>query len=129
MLILAITQQNKKKASTLKEKELEKGHKMSVRVVGRVRPLLKAEREVDVILRTGSQGQSAPSKGDKKSSNENAALAALRDRDTIVRIPNPKNESEEYSFQFNAVYDSNASQQDLFDAEGTCALGDWLLNG
>ncbi|KAI9932722.1 hypothetical protein ASPWEDRAFT_123067 [Aspergillus wentii DTO 134E9] len=90
---------------------------MSVRVVGRVRPLLKAEREVDVILRTGSQGQSAPSKGDKKSSNENAALAALRDRDTIVRIPNPKNESEEYSFQFNAVYDSNASQQDLFDAE------------
>ena len=90
---------------------------MSVRVVARVRPLLKSERELDVILRTGSSTQVMPGKCDK-SSEEKGALAALRDRDTLVRIPNPKNESEEYSFQFNAVYDAEASQQELFDAEG-----------
>ncbi|KAJ5814698.1 hypothetical protein N7474_006475 [Penicillium riverlandense] len=95
---------------------------MSVRVVARVRPLLKSERELDVILRTGATTGTADSKtrqstGDKKSSREGAALAALRDRDNLVRIPNPKNEGEEYAFQFNAVYDSDASQQELFDAE------------
>ncbi|KAH8435359.1 kinesin family protein [Aspergillus melleus] len=88
---------------------------MSVRVVARIRPLLKSERELDVILRSGAS-QTVPGKTEKKSS-ENAKLAALRDRDTLVRIPNPKNENEEYSFQFNAVYDSDASQQELFDAE------------
>ncbi|KAI9036104.1 kinesin family protein [Aspergillus affinis] len=89
---------------------------MSVRVVARIRPLLKSERELDVILRSGAS-QTVPGKTEKKSSSENAKLAALRDRDTLVRIPNPKNENEEYSFQFNAVYDSDASQQELFDAE------------
>ncbi|KAE8380006.1 P-loop containing nucleoside triphosphate hydrolase protein [Aspergillus bertholletiae] len=89
---------------------------MSVRVVARVRPLLKSERELDVILRTGSTTQVAPSRTEKQSSQEKK-LAALRDRDTIVRIPNPKNENEEYSFQFNAVYDAVSTQQELFDAE------------
>jgi hypothetical protein len=92
---------------------------MSVRVVARVRPLLKSERELDIILRTGSSTQAVPSKGDKQSSQDKK-LAALRDRDTIIKIPNPKNENEEYSFQFNAVYDADASQQELFDAEGSC---------
>lgn len=89
---------------------------MSVRVVARVRPLLKSERELDVILRTGSATQAIPNKAEKQSSQDRK-LATLRDRDTIVRIPNPKNENEEYSFQFNAVYDVDASQQELFDAE------------
>ncbi|KAL3461340.1 P-loop containing nucleoside triphosphate hydrolase protein [Aspergillus heterothallicus] len=86
---------------------------MSVRVVARVRPLLKSERDVDIILHTGSK----QGKADKKASQETSKLAALRDRDTLVRIPNPKNENEEYSFQFNAVYDAEASQQELFEAE------------
>ncbi|KAL2803042.1 P-loop containing nucleoside triphosphate hydrolase protein [Aspergillus granulosus] len=86
---------------------------MSVRVVARVRPLLKTERDVDVILHTGSK----QGKVDRKTSQETSKLAALRDRDTLVRIPNPKNENEEYSFQFNAVYDAEASQQELFEAE------------
>lgn len=97
--------------------------KMSVRVVGRVRPLLKSERELDVIVRTSSSNPTAKSgsislssKDDKKGSQ---GKAALRDRDTVVRIPNPKNESEEYAFQFNAVYDANVTQQELFDAEGS----------
>lgn len=85
---------------------------MSVRVVSRIRPLLKSEREMDVIVRTGSN------KGEKKNTEDSKALAALRDRDTIVRIPNPKHEHEEYSFQFNAVYDADVPQQELFDAEG-----------
>ncbi|KAL4920268.1 P-loop containing nucleoside triphosphate hydrolase protein [Aspergillus aurantiobrunneus] len=89
---------------------------MSVRVVSRVRPLLKSERDVDVILHTGSK-HAPSSKTDRKSSQVTSKLAALRNRDTLVRIPNPKNENEEYSFQFNAVYDADASQQELFEAE------------
>ncbi|KAL4862043.1 hypothetical protein BDV12DRAFT_179365 [Aspergillus spectabilis] len=89
---------------------------MSVRVVARVRPLLKSERDVDIILHTGSK-HTLSSKTDRQSSQDSSRLVALRDRDTLVRIPNPKNENEEYSFQFNAVYNANASQQELFDAE------------
>ncbi|KAL5045218.1 hypothetical protein BDW71DRAFT_184481 [Aspergillus fruticulosus] len=100
---------------------------MSVRVVARVRPLLKSERDVDIILHTGSK-HTLPSKADRESSQATSKLAALRDRDTIVRIPNPKNENEEYSFQFNAVYDANASQQELFEAEVTPTVKH-LFNG
>ncbi|KAJ5217398.1 hypothetical protein N7468_010406 [Penicillium chermesinum] len=62
---------------------------MSVRVVARVRPLLKSEREADVILRTGSSA--------------NASEKSQR--------------GEEYTFQFNSVYDAEVAQQELFDAE------------
>lgn len=96
---------------------------MSVRVVARIRPLLKAEREADVIVRTGSAADSKPRQstiGDNsgRSDKTDKKLAALRDRDNVVRIPNPKNEGEEYAFQFNGVYDAGVSQQELFDAEG-----------
>jgi hypothetical protein len=37
----------------------------------------------------------------------------------IVRIPNPKNESEEFSFTFNGVYDMETTQEELFTNEGT----------
>lgn len=70
---------------------------MSVRVVARVRPLLKAELEKDIIVSADSVGDGNP---------------------TIVRIPNPKNEAEDFSFQFNNVYEAHASQQELFDGEG-----------
>ena len=36
----------------------------------------------------------------------------------IVRIPNPKNESEEFSFTFNGVYDMQTTQEELFTHEG-----------
>lgn len=70
---------------------------MSVRVVARIRPLLKAENEKDVVVtsHTASDGQLS-----------------------IVKIPNPKNGAEEFSFQFNGVYDRNATQQEIFDTEG-----------
>ncbi|OOQ87144.1 kinesin family protein [Penicillium brasilianum] len=89
---------------------------MSVRVVARVRPLLKSERDLDVILRTGASAGAAETKS-RESLNGDRKLAALRDRDNVVRIPNPKNEGEEYTFQFNAVYDADVTQQELFDAE------------
>ena len=70
---------------------------MSVRVVARVRPLLKSEIEKDQIV-TSHNG--------------------LDGKPTIVKLPNPKNLSEEYSFQFNSVYEQDATQQQLYDAEG-----------
>ncbi|KAF2835058.1 kinesin family member 22 [Patellaria atrata CBS 101060] len=72
---------------------------MSVRVVARIRPLLKLELDKDVIVTSDSIGKETPGSP------------------TIVRIPNPKNEAESYSFQFNSVYDQNATQQEIFDHE------------
>ncbi|KAI5270603.1 kinesin-domain-containing protein [Aureobasidium subglaciale] len=72
---------------------------MSVRVVARIRPLLKQELEKDTIV------EAAP--------NVAEPLATP----SIVRIPNPKNEAEAFSFQFNSVYDQLATQQQVFDNE------------
>jgi len=71
---------------------------MSVRVIARIRPLLKNELEKDTIV------DAAPS-GDSPSGA------------SVIRIPNPKNEAEAYSFQFNSVYDQEATQQQIFDDE------------
>jgi hypothetical protein len=83
---------------------------MSVRVVARIRPLLKAEIEKDVIV-TAAQCQTA----------------SANSRSQIVRIPNPKNDAELYSFQFNSVYEQEATQQELFENEGLlqCAHIAW----
>ncbi|XXH01695.1 hypothetical protein Hte_008056 [Hypoxylon texense] len=70
---------------------------MSVRVVARIRPLLEKELDKDVIVHPASND-------DGKTSN-------------VVRIPNPKNESEEFSFTFNGVYEQATSQEELFTAE------------
>jgi hypothetical protein len=72
---------------------------MSVRVVARIRPLLKNEIDKDIIV------TAAP--------NDDSTTNAQ-----IVRIPNPKNDAELYSFQFNSVYEQDATQQQLFDNEG-----------
>lgn len=73
---------------------------MSVRVVARIRPLLKGEMEKDVIVHAEHTGKTS---SDSKS---------------LVRIPNPKNEAEAFSFQFNSVYDQEATQAHIFDNEG-----------
>jgi hypothetical protein len=72
---------------------------MSVRVVARIRPLLKQEIEKDVIV--------TPSSSDQTNTQN------------LIRIPNPKNHAELYSFQFNSVYDQHAVQQEIFESEGT----------
>lgn len=74
---------------------------MSVRVLARVRPLLKNELDKDTIVSAES------ATGDENSPPN------------VVRIPNPKNEAESFSFQFNSVYDRATTQQELFDREGT----------
>ncbi|OAX79792.1 hypothetical protein ACJ72_05886 [Emergomyces africanus] len=112
---------------------------MSVRVIARIRPLLKSEQESDIIVRSGSTAISpttntsppattllhkpvlssskgeAKLKGKKQKDGVKAAIVA--DRDNLVRIPNPKNEGEEFSFQFNGVYGPGVSQQEIFDGE------------
>ena len=71
---------------------------MSVRVVARIRPLLEKELDKDVIVRADSTDDGKPL--------------------TVVKIPNPKNESEEFSFAFNSVYEQSTTQEELFTAEG-----------
>ncbi|KAL7932470.1 kinesin domain-containing protein [Trichoderma chlorosporum] len=70
---------------------------MSVRVVARLRPLLAQELDKDIIVRTDSVEPEKPP--------------------TIVKIPNPRNESEEFSFTFNGVYGSETTQETLFTSE------------
>jgi hypothetical protein len=67
-------------------------------VVARIRPLLDKELDKDIIVR-------AECSQDDKPMN-------------IVRIPNPKNEVEEFSFTFNGVYDLGTTQEELFNKEG-----------
>lgn len=73
---------------------------MSVRVVARIRPLLEKElgNTNNIIVR-----------GDKTEDGKPM---------TLVKIPNPKNEAEEFSFAFNSVYDETTTQEALFTAEG-----------
>jgi len=72
---------------------------MSVRVVARIRPLLEKELGKDVIVSATNGDDGGPA--------------------NTVKIPNPRNESEEFSFAFNSVYDQPATQEQLFNAEGT----------
>ncbi|KAH7362475.1 kinesin-II 95 kDa subunit [Plectosphaerella cucumerina] len=70
---------------------------MSIRVVARIRPLLSKELEKDTIVTAAS--------------TENGKAP------TLVKIPSPKNESEEFSFAFNSVYDQSTTQEALFTSE------------
>ncbi|KAH7390595.1 kinesin family protein-like protein [Pyrenochaeta sp. MPI-SDFR-AT-0127] len=70
---------------------------MSVRVVARIRPLLRHELDKDTIVTAETlEGETTPA---------------------VVRIPSPKNDAESFSFQFSSVYEQDATQQQLFDAE------------
>jgi hypothetical protein len=67
-------------------------------VVARIRPLLDKELDKDTIVRAESNQDGKPP--------------------NLVRIPNPKNEAEEFSFTFNGVYDMETTQEELFTNEG-----------
>ena len=75
---------------------------MSVRVVARIRPLLEKEADKDIIVKPDSTEAGKPP--------------------TIVKIPNPRNDGENFSFAFNSVYDQSTSQETLFTAEGRVCL-------
>lgn len=102
---------------------------MSVRVIARIRPLQKTERDGDVIVRCDTSAPPPAKKNDitagaAKGSEKGGKLKGQKEgkpgleKKNVVRIPNPKNGSEEYTFKFNSVYDGDATQQDIFDAEG-----------
>ena len=67
---------------------------MGIRIIARVRPQQKHELNQDVILSTISNGGNS-----------------------VVKVLNPKKESELYSFQFSGVYDCSSTQQEIFDNE------------
>jgi hypothetical protein len=70
---------------------------MSVRVVARIRPQLKHELDKDTIVTAEAlDGETSAS---------------------VVRIPSPRNDAESFSFQFSGLYEQDATQQQLFDAE------------
>ncbi len=71
---------------------------MAIRVVARIRPQQPSELEKDVIV--------------------SAAGNESSDQPTLVKIPNPKNEGEDFTFQFSSVYNHAATQQQIFDNEG-----------
>lgn len=72
---------------------------MAIRVVARIRPQQDAELEKDAIVSAVS------TEGDTG-------------RPTCIKIPNPKNEGENFTFQFSSVYDRFDTQQAIFDNEG-----------
>ncbi|KAF2477983.1 kinesin family protein-like protein, partial [Lindgomyces ingoldianus] len=83
---------------------------MSVRVVARIRPLLKHELNKDTIVTAESlEGEDVANP-------------------TVVRIPNPRNDAESFSFQFNSVYEQHATQQQIFDSEVSSTVKH-LFNG
>ena len=59
-----------------------------------MRPQHKNELEKDVIVSTTSDASGA-----------------------IVKVPNPKKESETYAFQFSGAYDQTATQQEIYEHE------------
>jgi hypothetical protein len=87
---------------------------MSVRIVARIRPLLKKESEKDVIISATSSRPEHPHTTNPKTSSR---PEPSHTNSAIVRITNPKNDSEIYSFQFSSVYEQDATQQEVFDNE------------
>lgn len=70
---------------------------MTIRVVARIRPAQQNELEKDIIVKAASNDEGPP---------------------TLVKIPNPKSQHEDFTFQFSSVYDETAQQQTIFDNEG-----------
>ena len=79
---------------------------MTIRVVARIRPIDQTELDKDIIVKVaGNDGKSS----------------------TLVKIPNPKNEHEDFTFQFSSVYSGAAEQQEIFDNEGVPMS--WIWQG
>ncbi|KAK4694901.1 hypothetical protein P7C71_g2756, partial [Lecanoromycetidae sp. Uapishka_2] len=73
---------------------------MAIRVVARIRPRQSHELGKDVIVSTANY--------------QSDSL-----QPTLVKVPNPRNEAEDFTFQFSSVYDDTATQQQIFDNEAS----------
>jgi hypothetical protein len=82
---------------------------MAIRVVARIRPRNDSELNQDVIVTAAT---AVPSTEGNHSLNATSPP-------TLVKIPSPKNENETFAFQFSGVYDESATQQAIFDHEGS----------
>lgn len=94
---------------------------MAIRVVARIRPRQAGEMGQDVIVSTGTATASASATAASKGPMNEEGGCRRTSRGgpaTLVRIPSPKNENEDFTFQFSGVYDEFASQQVVFDQEG-----------
>lgn len=69
-----------------------------LRVVARIRPPQHKDLDQDIIISTISNGFNAS-------------------YPTDVKIPNPRNEKESFTFSFSSVYDHLKTQQELFENE------------
>ena len=105
---------------------------MAIRVVARIRPRQADEVGQDIIVTTAT----APAVATEKLKGIGTSISTASSVEesnfvtsnggpatTLVRIPSPKNENEDFTFQFSRVYDEFASQQEIFDQEG------WLFYG
>jgi len=88
---------DKERPDVLQE-DIERAQAMGIRVVARIRPQQRHELDKDVIVSAASDDTAV--------------------HPTVVKVPNPKNESEDFSFQFSSVYDGDSNQQEIFDNEG-----------
>ena len=72
---------------------------MTIRIIARIRPRQSHELDKDIIVSGASADDSSAAPP------------------TLVKIPNPKNGSEDFTFAFSAVYGPEATQQEVFDNE------------
>ena len=70
---------------------------MSIRVVARIRPQQQHELAKDVVVEAATRNGSSVT--------------------DVIRLENPKNPTESFSFNFNSVYDHGSTQQLIFDNE------------
>lgn len=89
---------------------------MAIRVVARIRPRQAGEAGQDIIVTTAPA--TATSTASSNEGGERTTSSGAPATTTLVKIPSPKNENEDFTFQFSSVYDQFASQQVIFDQEG-----------
>ena len=91
---------------------------MAIRVVARIRPRQANELGQDIIVTTATATATSISKACRSEEGGDCITTSGAPTPTLVRIPSPKNENEDFTFQFSGVYDEGASQQVIFDREG-----------
>lgn len=94
---------------------------MAIRVIARIRPRQAGESNQDIIVTTvpapGTTGTTNTAKHGGEEKNHKASEGGTQPS-TLIKIPSPKNENEDFTFQFSGVYGPDASQQEIFDREG-----------
>ena len=75
---------------------------MTIRVVARIRPVQHNESQKDIIVQATGPDDGIPK---------------------MIKIPNPKKQNEDFTFQFSGVYGEDTQQQTIYDNEGQCVSG------